>query len=102
MLERLVERKEEYWKVRLRSNWLLYSDRNTDYFHHHASQQKEKAYIISLQIHNGQILTEHGEVKDHVVDFYKSLFGFEQVDLNFEDLLCDFSVRTFLQIVQLI
>lgn len=29
---KVLEQKEEYWRIRSRSNWLAYGDKNTKYF----------------------------------------------------------------------
>lgn len=42
----------------------------------------------------GQTLTHHETIRDHVVNFYQTLFASECIGVEFEALLGDFSVRT--------
>lgn len=53
-------------KVRSWSNWLLHIDRNTNYFHHHMSQN----FIASLKTTDGRRLTDDEDVDNHIVEFY--------------------------------
>lgn len=47
-LEILQQKEEEYLRIRSRSNWLAYGDKNTKYLHHHASRRRTKNHIDGL------------------------------------------------------
>lgn len=68
-LEIVLGRKDEYWKVKSRSNWLYYGDRNKSYYHHQVSQRKEKNHVSSLETVDGRVMTKGEEMDEHIVDF---------------------------------
>jgi hypothetical protein len=53
---------------------VLMGDANTTFFHACANGRRRKTKIISLDTENGNI-TKIEEIKKHIVDFYKQLFG---------------------------
>lgn len=52
-LEVLQQKEKEFWRIRSRSNWLAFGDKNAKYFHHHASQRRSKNYIDKLEDESG-------------------------------------------------
>lgn len=54
--------------------WILEGDSNTNYFHKCANGRKRKMHIASLE-QGDQILESTPELKVHITDYYKQLFG---------------------------
>jgi hypothetical protein len=76
--------KKEEIKIRQRSREkeILEGDRNTSYFHSVAKQRRRKKQIVQLEGPDGMVEDNKGMMKI-VVDYYKSLFGFEEkLDIN--------------------
>lgn len=73
-LEKLMQKEEEFWHIRSHTNWLKQGDRNTKYFHHHASQRKRKNHIEGLLDNSGVLRYEENEMENIVVDYYSQLF----------------------------
>ena len=71
--------KNEEVKARQRSieRQILEGDRNTAYFHAQANQRRRKKHIPMLKGSSGMVHDTEGIIKV-VVDYYKSLFGFEK------------------------
>lgn len=72
-LEHLLVKEEVYWKQRSRVGWLRHGDKNTAYFHKHASCRRKRNEIKGLFNANNIFLTDHKEVKV-VTEFYSDLF----------------------------
>jgi mannosylglycoprotein endo-beta-mannosidase len=52
----------------------LEGDANTSYFHSIANGRRRKQIILSIE--DGEnVLTEEGEIREHILRFYKDLFG---------------------------
>ena len=68
---------ELYWQKRGGEKWLLKGDSNTSYFHKCANGRKRKSMITSLE-DGDNILTDQEELRAHITDFYKKLFGHEE------------------------
>jgi mannosylglycoprotein endo-beta-mannosidase len=52
----------------------LEGDANTSYFHSIANGRRRKKMILSIE--DGEnVLTEEGEIREHILRFYKDLFG---------------------------
>jgi hypothetical protein len=74
VMERIFQQEEIYWQQRSSERWLLAGDANTAYFHACTNGRRRKARICSLETEKGEI-TDQLEIQNHVVTFYKSLFG---------------------------
>lgn len=74
-LEGLLQREEEFWRLRLRTNWLTQGDRNTRYFHHHASQRKKKNYLEGLLNSKKELITNHVQVEEMSIKFFVEFFS---------------------------
>jgi hypothetical protein len=55
-------------------NWILKGDVNSAFFHASANGRRRKIRICSLET-NTDLITSQEEIKVHVVEFYKQLFG---------------------------
>jgi hypothetical protein len=71
--EDALNRQEAFWQEKARLNWHLEGDRNTSYFHRIAKIKTSTKYISSLQ--DGEnVITDQGQLADHVVNYYQNLF----------------------------
>jgi hypothetical protein len=73
-LEQLYRKEETYWQQRGSERWLLMGDANTNFFHSCANGRRRKTKICSIETDNG-IITEQNDICQHVVNYYKQLFG---------------------------
>lgn len=73
-LEKLEDQKDLYWRQRAKVHWLQNGDRNTKYFHKHASERRKINKIKKLVKDNGSIVGAPGEIQEMVTDFYSTLF----------------------------
>lgn len=83
-LEEIYTYEEIRWQRRGGETWLLKGDSNTSYFHGIANGRKRKCQIAALE-DGERIITDHKEIKKHVEDYYKELFGKEDrgaIELN--------------------
>ncbi|XP_073355332.1 uncharacterized protein [Aegilops tauschii subsp. strangulata] len=68
-------RQEEIWlKQRSRVLWLHAGDRNTSYFQAQARQRKRINRITSLELADGHVSSDPGEVKEEITHFYHALY----------------------------
>jgi exonuclease III len=72
-LERLLLCEEISWRQKSRALWLKEGDKNTKFFHRVANSNRRVNSIDSLSI-NGVVSYNHDEIKDHMVQFYSTLF----------------------------
>ena len=70
----LVEKEEIFWWQRSRVAWLKERDRNTQFFHACASQQKKVNTIMGLQDQNGVWSSDPIVIKDTTVAYFHNLF----------------------------
>lgn len=73
-LEKLEEQKDLYWKQRAHVNWLKGGDRNTKFYHAHASQRHRISRIRRLQAEDGTWVEEDG-LREFIAGQYKELFA---------------------------
>jgi hypothetical protein len=71
-MEKLLERKDLYWRQRAKVHWLNNGDRNTKFFHQYALVRRRRSRISKLVKENG-VVVEEG-ISSHIPDFYKKLF----------------------------
>ncbi|KAL4272634.1 hypothetical protein GQ457_13G013290 [Hibiscus cannabinus] len=57
-----VDKEELHWEQRTRVNWLQYGDKNTHFFHSHASYRKRKNVVKGLSDGHGNWLTGEAEL----------------------------------------
>ncbi|KAL4361670.1 hypothetical protein GQ457_04G031690 [Hibiscus cannabinus] len=74
-----ADREELYWEQRARANWLRFGDRNTGFFHRHASHRRRKNKIHSLEA-GGEGLAESDEdILKVATDYFHELFSLSEV-----------------------
>jgi hypothetical protein len=75
-----------FWQQRARANWLKNGDRNTSFFHAHASERRRVNKIKKLKREGGGVVEREEELGPFITNFYKSLFLSSAWQVN-EDLL---------------
>ena len=83
-MDNLLQLEEDFWKIRARSNWLQLGDRNTKYFHHHASQRKRKNALTNLEDGKGQVIENQQKLETHMVNYFKELYAVDKDKGNLE------------------
>jgi hypothetical protein len=72
-LELLFTKEELHWQQSGAEKWVAEGDANTGFFHKCANGRR-KTRICSLESERG-LITEQKDICDHIVEFYKQLFG---------------------------
>jgi mannosylglycoprotein endo-beta-mannosidase len=75
-LMKIYENEELFWQRRGGEDWILKGDANTSYFHGIANGRKRKCIIKAL-VEEDTVLEDKEELKEHITNFYKKLFGRE-------------------------
>jgi hypothetical protein len=73
-LEQVYHMEEVYWQQRAGKNWFLKGDSNSSFFHLFANGRRRKNNILHL-VADSCTLVNQKDIRNHVVDFYKNLFG---------------------------
>ncbi|XP_016676523.1 uncharacterized protein [Gossypium hirsutum] len=77
-----IEKKEYYWEQRAQLNWLQLGDRNTAFFHSHATQMRKKNQIKKLQNDNGEFTKNVREIEDIARVYFENLFKARRTAFN--------------------
>jgi hypothetical protein len=85
-LEKLETQKETYWRQRAKAHCLQHGDKNTKFFHQHATERRRVNRIKKLVKDDGSVVQEKGEIHNLVTDFYKTLFQ-SRAGLRYDELL---------------
>uniref|UniRef100_A0A453K4Y3 Reverse transcriptase domain-containing protein n=3 Tax=Aegilops tauschii subsp. strangulata TaxID=200361 RepID=A0A453K4Y3_AEGTS len=83
-LSRLEDQYNLYWQQRAHVNWLKNGDRNTGFFHAHASERRRVNTIRSLKRDGGGVVEREEEIGPFISNYYKSLFMSSAGPLNDE------------------
>ena len=67
---------ETSWRQKSRELWLRKGDRNTGFFHKMTNSHKRGNCIMKLRI-NGILITEEEELKQGIIDAFKSLLSYQ-------------------------
>ncbi|KAK4397093.1 putative mitochondrial protein [Sesamum angolense] len=73
-LEHLLAREEVFWKQRGKIHWLREGDRNTSFFHNHASIRRRTNSIHRIQNAEGRWLHEDAEIQEHIEAYFGEIF----------------------------
>lgn len=65
---------EHYWHQRSRVKWALFGDSNSRFFHASAVVRKRRNTVKSLQLPNGDWVTDEKEIRKAFVDHFKSIY----------------------------
>jgi hypothetical protein len=74
ILDDIYLEEEKYWHEKSRDQWLKDGDSNISYFHRITSNRKKKILILNLEI-EGQMSYSLPQIEQHIIKFYKTLFG---------------------------
>jgi hypothetical protein len=72
-LEKTLLCEEVNWRQKSRALWLKEGDNNTKFFHRVANSHRRHNHVGVLRI-NGALSSDPVEIKDHIVNYYDSLY----------------------------
>ncbi|GMI76000.1 hypothetical protein HRI_001269300 [Hibiscus trionum] len=81
-----IDREEVYWEQRARVNWLNSGDKNTRFFHRHASQRKRRNRIASLLDENDRYVDDDADILRTATTYFQDIFCASNVT-NPQDIL---------------
>uniref|UniRef100_A0A803Q8N7 Uncharacterized protein n=1 Tax=Cannabis sativa TaxID=3483 RepID=A0A803Q8N7_CANSA len=81
-LDSLLYKDKIYWKQRARVRWLKAGDRNTKFFHKHASSRRKSNKIKYLKNDEGVVVNTSEGIADLVTSYFSTLFSSEGCDLE--------------------
>lgn len=88
-MQQILLEEELYWQRRGGEKWILEGDSNTSFFHKCANGRRRKMNMSSLE-NGGQIIVDPNDLRVHVTEFYKNLFGrAETADIHLENDMWD-------------
>ncbi|GMI95338.1 hypothetical protein HRI_003203100 [Hibiscus trionum] len=70
-----MDKEELYWEQRARVNWLRNGDRNTTFFHRHASERRRKQRISKLTDADGSEVEETDAMSSIATNYFVDLFS---------------------------
>jgi hypothetical protein len=76
-LEKVLAYEEQIWQHRCSEQWLLLEDSNSGFFHGIANGRRRKCNIFALE-YEGSEISEPKELRLHIKEYYKQLFGREE------------------------
>ncbi|CAM8957099.1 unnamed protein product [Rhodiola kirilowii] len=92
-LDRWLAREETLWMQRSRTLWMDKGDRNTRFFHAHASHRKQKNWISKLKDSQGALHEDEEKMMEIVSAYFNSLFqssiaqNEERIDAELRELI---------------
>ncbi|KAA3458179.1 reverse transcriptase [Gossypium australe] len=69
-----IDKDKRYWEQRARVNWLRLGDKNTSFFHNHATQRRQQNRIRSLQNRTGEETEDMHEMAEIARNYFQELF----------------------------
>jgi len=63
-----------YWGLRFWINWLQWGDKNTKHFHATIIQRRQRNKITMLKVDEQNWSRDPKVLKQHIVDYYRSLY----------------------------
>jgi len=72
-LEDVLDKQEAFWREKAKVKWHLEGDRNTNYFHTIAKIKSKTKQITSIR-DNEQLMTEPGQIVDHITNHFENIF----------------------------
>ncbi|KAL0004281.1 hypothetical protein SO802_011842 [Lithocarpus litseifolius] len=74
-LNGLLEDEELYWGQRAKAHWLKEGDRNTKFFHAHASERRKQNTILGLWVEQGRWCEEKDAISQVVVTYFENIYS---------------------------
>ena len=69
----LIDKENRLWFQRAKVTWAKFGDRNSKFFHSHASQRKRKNLIRKLNDLNGRVMDTNEDIVECLVHYYQDL-----------------------------
>ena len=69
----MVDKENRLWFQRAKVMWAKFGDRDSKFFHSHASQRKRKNLIRKLKDPNGQVVDTSEDIAECLVQYYQDL-----------------------------
>lgn len=73
-LEDILFQEELHWFQKSREEWIRSGDRNTRFYHMATTMKKSKNRVTGLLNDEGVMVTEENEMKEMIMNYFKSLF----------------------------
>jgi hypothetical protein len=73
---KILQAEEDLWRQQSRAIWLKSGDQNTKFFHHYASDRKNRKQIWEIQDETCQEISGQEDLKSEAVKFFKN-FGLD-------------------------
>uniref|UniRef100_A0A803PAT0 Reverse transcriptase domain-containing protein n=1 Tax=Cannabis sativa TaxID=3483 RepID=A0A803PAT0_CANSA len=82
LLDALLYKEEIYWKQRARVRWLNAGDRNTKFFHKHATSRRKTNHIKYLKTDTGEVVNSLEGIMGLITGFFSDLFTSQGSDIE--------------------
>ena len=69
-IEELIDKENRLWFQRAKVTWAKFGDRNSKFFHNHASQRRRKNLIRQLKDPSGQVFDTKEDIIECLVNYY--------------------------------
>ena len=89
----LVNKENRLWFQRSKVLWAKFGDRNSKFYHCHASQRKRKNLIHKIRDNHGDWILDKDKIVDVLVHYYKDLF------MSANTLPCDLATNTIPKVI---
>jgi hypothetical protein len=73
-LDTLIQKEEQWWSQRAKTNWLQHGDKNSKFFHFKASQRQRKNKINYIKDRQGNIQTQNKDIQEVFENYFTELF----------------------------
>ncbi|KAK6160723.1 hypothetical protein DH2020_004104 [Rehmannia glutinosa] len=73
-LDMILEFNDLKWKQRAKQHWYKNGDRNTSFFHAHASQRQSTNHIASLKDPLGHVQSDPAAIEQLIVNYFDDIF----------------------------
>ncbi|KAL0012862.1 hypothetical protein SO802_007970 [Lithocarpus litseifolius] len=74
----ILQLEEELWAMKARTNWIIFGERNTAFFHQSTLARRSRNKITSIQDVNGNWVHNLEGIKEIIVANFKKLYQLEQ------------------------
>ena len=74
----ILQLEEEIWAMKARSNWNIFGERNTAFFHQSTLARRSRNRISNIQDDNGNWVHNLEGIKEVILSYFKKLYQSEQ------------------------